>query len=562
MRKPVLVLLGILLVVSMIFTGCTSTTETTKSGGVVHIGWQGWPAAGMNPFLASDEDDYIFLSPMYEPLCMPMEDGTVEPWIATSWEYKTDTKQWIFHLDPKAHWSDGVALTADDVKFTFESCWQYNTDMASEIKAYVSSVDVIDANTVAFTMSQDLAPFVYMAGGVLIMPQHIWATVGDVTQYANPTPIGSGPFKFKSMEQGQFLDLVKDPNYWKGPAKVDEVIIQILLNDSASVVALEKGEIDCLPSMTTYDLVPSIEKSQNGKVYVESNPHIWYIAPNYRIYPLNLLAVRQAISLAIDRQDLIDTALAGYGDMPLMGYVAPSVTTWANTNVTWEGLNMTQDERIAKANALLDDLGFKMGSDGVRLTDKTTATPTEKTRMEFDLCLYSNAPYIRAAGIIQQDLAQIGIKINISVYDPGTLYGSIIFSGEHPNDWDLLLHGSFTSPDPKDLAQQYAPRNPSSWDNGPAFGWPPATPSSTETQLVSLLQKSMTEMDQTARYDEIQQAQELFAQDLVVITLGHKYGLGVYSTAKFAGWNPTAIHYGAMIHGLDSLQNLLSLYLK
>jgi peptide/nickel transport system substrate-binding protein len=491
-----------------------------------------------------------------------MEDGTVEPWIAQSWEYNASAKQWVFHLNPTAHWSDGTPLTANDVKFTFDACWQYNTDMASEIKAYVSSVDVIDTNTVGFTMSQDLAPFVYMAGGVLIMPEHIWSTVGDVTQYNNPTPMGSGPFKFKSMQQGQFLDLVKDPNYWKGPANIDEVIIQILLNDSASVVALENGEIDCLPSMTTYDLVPSIEKSQYGKVYVESNPHIWYIAPNYRIYPLNLLPVRQAMSLAIDRQELIDTALAGYADMPLMGYVAPSVTAWANTSVTWPGANMTQDERIAAANALLDGLGFTMGSDGVRLTDKTAGNATVKTKMEFDLYLYSNAPYIRAAGIIQQDLAQIGIKINISVYDPGTLYGSIIFSGEHPNDWDLLLHGSFTSPDPKDLAQQYAPRNPSSWDNGPAFGWPPAQPSSTETQLVALLQKSMTDMDATERYNDILLAQTLFAQDLVVITLGHKYGLGVYSTAKFDGWNPTAIHYGAMIHGLDALQNLLSLHLK
>jgi peptide/nickel transport system substrate-binding protein len=583
MRKSVLIALGIVLLISLILTGCTSSVTTTatsttqitttstatvtatptvKNGGTLRVGWTGWPAAGMNPFLASDEDDFVFLSPIYEPIVMPLEDGTIQPWIAQSWEYNATANEWVFHLNPKAHWSDGQPLTANDVKFTFDSCWQYKTDMASELKSYVSSIEVIDNNTVGFKMAQACAPFLTLAGSVLIMPQHIWASVGDVTKYTNPNPVGSGPFTFKEVQQGKFLDLVKDPNYWNGPAHIDELIIEVLLNDSASVVALEKGEVDDLPSMTTYDLVPTIEQSEYGKVYVESNPHIWYIAPNYRIYPLNLLQVRQAISLAIGRQDLIDTALSGYGVMPLMGYIAPSVTAWANTSCTWSGANMTDDQRIAQANALLDGLGFKMGSDGVRLTDKTTATQTQKTRMEFNLDLYSNPPYIRAAGIIQQDLAKIGIKIDISVYDPSTLYGSIIFSGEHPYDWDLLLHGSFTSPDPKDIAEQYAPVNPSSWDNGPAFGWPPESPSSTETQLVSLLQKSMTDMDATVRYNDIQQAQTLFADDLTVITLGHKYGLGVYSTANFIGWNPVAIHYDSAIHPLASIQNYLSVSLK
>lgn len=546
-------------------TATTAATTTSASGGTLHIGWTGWDEAGLNPFNASTEDDYVFLTPIYEPLAMPMSDGSApQPWLAKSWDFDASTDEWTIHLDPSAHWSDGQPVTADDVKFTFEACWQYGTSMASDLESYVKSIDVIDSKTVVFEMSSPCAAFEDLALGTLIMPQHIWASVGDVTKYTNPTPVGSGPFLFKSMSQGNFLDLVRDPNYWKGPAHINEVIIEVVTNDEAGVVALEKGEIDILPSMGTYSLVANLEKSQDATVYVETNPHVWYLAPNERIYPLNLLAVRQAISLAVGRQDLIDSALDGYGDMPLMGYIPPSVTAWANTSVTWPGLTLTDAQRYAQANALLDNLGFTKGSDGIRVTNisPANASTTQLSKMEFSLYLYNNSSYVEAAGIIQQDLLNIGIKLDINVVDPGTLYGGIVFSSSDVDGWDILEHGSFTDPDPKDLAEQYAPLNPSIWDNGPAFGWPqyddPAQ-ATTDQQLVTLLQKTMTDTDPTTRYNDVQQAQVLFSNDLPVITLGHKYGIEVYSQANFTGWDIVPIHYGAAIHGLDSLQNLLSL---
>lgn len=541
----------LLVVAALPFMAACAGGGTTEGEAVVRVGWTGWPMS-MNPFLIRNEEDYVFLSPIYEPLCMPMLDGSVDPWIAESWEYDADEDTWFFYLDERAHWSDGEPLTADDVKFTFETAWENDFNLGANTKPFVESIQVIDEHTVGFKMAKPSAAFLSLAGGVLIMPEHIWSTVGDIATYENPNPVGSGPFLFKEAEASKYLDLVRDSDYWRGPANIDEVIIEVLLNEEASVEALIKGEIDCLPGMTGYSLVPTLDKSPDVKVLVEETPHIWYIAPNYRIYPLNLLEVRQAISMAIDREELIATAMAGFADMPLMGYIAPSVTKWADQNLTWEGLDMTEEERIAEANAILDDLGFAMGDDGIRVTDVAQGTESKRAKLEFSLLLYSNPSYIRAAGIIKEELAKIGIAINISVLDPGTLYGGIIYSGERPYDWDLLLHGSFVTPDPDNFAREYGGEVDNPWYNAPAFAW-------VNEECQALLVQSRSELDEDARWQEIQEAQQLFAADLAVITLGHKYGVSAYRTDKFTGWYPAPIMYGAMIHPLASIQNLLSL---
>ncbi len=559
-QKKLLTLIGslclILALVAIPFTACTPeevtptppeeeepTPPAEKS--VVQIGWSETPQAGMNPFLARNEGDYLYLGLMYEPLCMPMMSGTVEPWIAKSWEYKPEESTWIFHLDERAKWSDGEPLTADDVKFTFETAYKYDFSLGATTEAFVDSIQAIDGHTVSFKMKEPSAAFLSLAGGTLIMPKHIWSEVDQVDEYPNPNPVGSGPFLFKEFVPRQYFIAVKNQDYWRGPAYIDEVVIRCYSNMEAAIMLMKRGEIDIMPDLSGQEaLIPALQEDPAVNVVVDKWPHDFYLAVNFRSYPLNLLKVRQAMNVVIDRRAVIQNALGGYGEYPpLMGYVPPALSKWADTDLVWPYTDMSEEERVTEANAMLDDLGFKAGKDGIRVTDKGK-------KIEFRLRVMTWPSYIRAAEQVKKDLEKIGIECNILTSDPETLYGGIIYSGERTEDWDLLVHGS-TVGTVDYIARDWAPEPPTSWCNGPAFGWE-------NEETVSLMQASRREMDETKRLAIVKKWQKLFADELVVIMLGHRLHPAAYRTDRLTDWNPARINYVGALHPLGSIQNLLS----
>ncbi|HAK54164.1 MAG: peptide ABC transporter substrate-binding protein [Vicinamibacterales bacterium] len=538
-----LVLIAACIVGAIIVAGSACTEVNPRR---LDIGWSESPQAGLNPFLARNEGDYLFLGLIYEPLCMPMMDGSVEPWIAESWEFDADRNAWLFHLDERAHWSDGTPLTADDVVFTFETVYAGDFPMGSTTKAFVKSVEAIDAQTVRFAMNGGFAGALPLLGGTLIMPRHVWADVDDVAQHPNETPVGSGPFVLEEFQPRSFLHVVRDADYWRGPARIDEVVIRVFLNLEAEVVALMKGELDLMPDLSGSEaLIPPLEEDANVEVLLDRWPHIFYLAPNHRVDPWGQKAFRQAVDLALDKQAILDVSLAGYAEMPLMGYVPPLVTRWANPSVEWRGAGMTETERLAAANGLLDDLGLTRDDAGLRRT-------ADGEPLAFTVSSLTYPSYIRAAELAKESLAKVGIELTVQVSDPETLYGGIVFSGERPLDWQLLVHGSTLHPDPDHFAREFAPVPPNPWDNAVAFGWE-------HEGLQSLLRDSRTEMDDARRRQMIQDAQTLFAEELPVITLGHRLHPAAHRTDTFTGWNPAKVIYGGMVHPLGSIVNLLSL---
>ena len=531
-----------LLVIATVF----SPKSVFCAQSTLHIGWSEGPQAGMNPFLARSEGDYLFLGLIYEPLAMPYMDGSVKPWIAKSWTYDASAMTWTFELDSRARWSDGKPITANDVKFTFETAYQYKFPLGSPTQGFVESISTRGDYTVIFKMKKPFAAFLPLAGGTLIMPEHIWSNVGKIDLYKNTNPVGSGPYLYKQFQPRSHILLTKNANYWKSDIKVDRVIIRIYQNLEAEVVALKKGELDVMPDLGgSESLIPVLLKDGQVNTLIEKWPHILYLAPNHRIPPIGNKQFRKAIDIALDKELILKTALAGYGELPLMGYVPPLVTKWANTDVSWRGLNMTGEQRIQEANAILDNLRYKRGDDDVRVT------PDGK-RLAFTVRCITYPSYIRTAGIVKDNLKKIGIEMDVKVSDPETLYGGLVYSGKRPNGWEFMVHGSTMQPDPDHFAKEFAPDPPNPWDNSVAFGW-------VNQEIQSLLQQSRAEMDEGKRQDMIQKVQKLFADELPVITLGHRFHLSAHRTDKFTGWNPAKIVYGGMNFPLGSIVNIISL---
>ncbi|MBW1996448.1 MAG: hypothetical protein JRJ29_00645 [Deltaproteobacteria bacterium] len=544
MRKKGSVLVLAVMIAALAFSFLTPVAGIAEAKTKYVVAWYADPGAGMNPFRARAHSDYIFIPWIYEPLNIELWDGSIMPWLARSWGYDSSTMEWIFRLDERARWSDGKPLTAEDVKFTFDVAYRDNTILGNPTKKYVVGIRVVDKHTVAFKLNEPLAAFPATLGQAFIVPKHLWKDVPDVSKYDNPRPVGSGPFKFKEFKPRNYLALRNNENYWRGSLDIDELVVRVFANMQAEIVALKKGEVDFMPDLAgAENLLKSLEKDKNIEVKFGLTNNTFYVAPNYRRAPMRNKQFRYALDFAAPKERIVNVALAGYGQLPLMGYFSPVVKKWVNTKVTWKGLNMSEEARIRKANSILDSIGWKRGPDGIRV-----ANTGEK--LHYSIKCMNDPAFIRTAEMLKENWAKIGVKIDVQVHDRRTLYGGIVYGGKSTKDWDFLLHRSVLRPDPDHLAREYAPEPPQSWYNATAFAW--------ENQPMQiLLKRSRREMDPVKRIMMIKKFQEMFAEEMVVIPLAHKYMGFAYRTDRFVNTNKADV-YTSMI----ALVNVVSMKLK
>src|SRR5579864_5403419 len=214
-------LLSLLLLLSVVLAACGGTA-TSRPKRPAH--------PNSLTLLANEQDAYTQNFNPYSPgvisgtqglinetlLDVNRLDGSVKPWLASSYELASDAQSITFHLRQGVTWSDGQPLTSDDVVFTLKLIQKYPSIDLTGIDAAVKDVSAPDTSTVRVTLSKPFNPIVWILGGqVYILPKHSWSGVkGDPSQYADPNPVGTGPYIIKSFTP-QLVDLVKNPNYWQ-----------------------------------------------------------------------------------------------------------------------------------------------------------------------------------------------------------------------------------------------------------------------------------------------------------------------------------------------------------
>jgi peptide/nickel transport system substrate-binding protein len=480
---------------------------------------------------------------VYETLWNQLLDGTIKPVLAKSWEYRAEDFTYIVHLDERAKFSDGEPVTADDVKFTFDTQFKYDFPAGSRVKPFVRSVEVIDAHTVNFKLTEPIGSFVPNVSGVYIVPKHIWSKIQDPAMYDNPNPLGSGPFLFKEYKPNAYFYAVANKDYWRCPVQIDGVMMMIYLNPEAAVLALRKGEIDAVSDlMGLYSLVPTL-LAEGIQVFVDKNTNSpCNIMINHRRYPNNIKEFRQAVSIAIDRKLIIEQAMRGYAMPPQMCPIAPSVTKWVNPKAAWPGWDMTEEDRISKANAMLDELGFKRGADGIRVTP-------EGKRLEFELLIGAFPSHQNAAAIVKIDMEKIGIKITLKIAES---FFAIVWCEKPDFDWALSDWGGGKPADPDYLVSEYGADPPNPWFDSCAQGWE-------NDEIQGMLRQSRRETDETKRWELIQKVQEGFAEELPSIILYHPLLVGAYRTDRFEGWSPTGMFCLEGVWALSSIETIMSL---
>jgi len=340
---------------------------------------------------------------IYESLVKLNADYQVEPLLATKWEYKGNNA-WRFYLRNGVKFHNGKEFTAEAVKQTLEQ--EIRPSGKSILKIEEGSVKVVDKYTVDIVTTEPNM----RVPEILAHPLHgIRAPGSDSVK--NPT--GTGPFRFVGYEKDKELVVERNPDYWGTPSRLDKVVFKYIPDHNTRLMALQAGEVDVIKEIPREMIGQSKAK---GGVKLSTAPQGPYVALSLMVngkHPHDVLRdknVRQAIGWAIDREAIVQKVWEGNAD---------SSQTVIPAGILGEHKNLVKGfgYDAARAKTLLDEAGWRPGSDGIRTKDGR--------RLELTLVSgFPSASVLKPLPeVLQQQLRDVGIGIQImEVADDGLYY--------------------------------------------------------------------------------------------------------------------------------------------
>ena len=267
-------------------------------------------ATGLDPHKQTAFSSLRLLELIYEPLVRLSPSLDVVPAVADSWEFSDDGLTLTFKLDPDAKFSDGTQVTSADVKASFDRLLDEETAAAARSNFLsIASIDTPDATTAVFNLSQPDAPILVAMATInaAIVPASV-IEAGEV----ETTTLGSGPFVLDSWDPNSREVLSANENWAGGDIAIDGITISVLPDETAILASLRAGQTDfaLLNDPLVATLVPNEPNLQLNRM-----PGLAYNVLQLQPAraPMDDLKVRQAISCAVDRQDVLDAALVGEG---------------------------------------------------------------------------------------------------------------------------------------------------------------------------------------------------------------------------------------------------------
>lgn len=530
-RQTKTVVFSLLALLTLVLAACgQGTGATTQKNSVLNIvpSPKGDFTNGFSPY--SSSANYGSQGMMYETLLFfDSLNGSITPWLAQSYQVSSDAKSITFHLRQGVKWSDGQPFTADDVVFTLQDLKQYPTADSNNLWQTIQSVQATDQSTVVVTLSKASSPILwYLGGQTWMLPKHLWSSVGDPTKYADDQPVGTGPFMLKSFAP-QLIDLKKNPNYWQpGKPQVSEIRYPSFDSNTSAQLLLSSGGVDWTGLFT-----PNIQSTYVSRDTAHN--HYWFPPNNIvMLYlntgkaPFNQLAVREAISGSIDRQQLYKVGESGY-EPPAnpTGLVLPSNQSFLNSN--YSSLSYSVD--TAKSTQLMDGAGFTKGSDGIYV-DKSGK------KLSFTIDVVTGwTDWVTDCQIIATDLKAIGIDATVNA-----LSFNAYFSALQMGNYDMAV--SWTNPGP---TPYYLYNSLLNSQNTAAIG---KTASSnferwSDSTTDQLLSQYATSADQSVQKQAIDGLQKVMVEQMPSIPLVFGATWNEYSSAKFTGWPSASNPYAA-----------------
>jgi peptide/nickel transport system substrate-binding protein len=490
-------------------------TDTLK------VGWSSEPDS-MNPIVSFSTEAAEVLQLVYDKLSEYDAQLEVVPALAETTDVADDGTI-TYHLRSGVTWHDGEPFTADDVVFTYSMIHDQGTSQYAQWLTDMTDVTAQDPSTVVVSFKQPQA--FDPALSIPILPAHIWKDMSnaDIQKFANDTPVGTGPYTFGAWQRGQSVTVERNDRFWGDAPAAASIIWVLYQNEDVMAQALQAGAVDILGEVppTIWDGITA------GDVTPVSLPgfsfhHIGFnvsTMPTSGGNPLLLdRNVRQAISLSLDRNQLVQIALAGHGD-PGSVLLPPAFGDYQLEVPADQQWNANAD----RGNQLLDQAGYtRKDSDGTRLSP-------DGDPLEFRLiAIESTTVDVRAAQLFRDAAKAVGVKLDLQTMDENTL-GSTVYNTDAP-DWDIFVWGWDSGVNDPDymlgivLSSQIGGNNDVFYAN-PAYD--------------QLYQQQATELDQPTRVDLVHQAQQLFYDDCAYIVMWYQSKLQAYRTDRWTGWTET-----------------------
>lgn len=424
---------------SMVALGGSAQAATKKAASNVTLTMESSPTntltRSFNPFSTTSA---IYLvagtSFIYEPLLQfdAAKAGVIYDWLATGYKFHNGGKSITFTIRKGVRWSDGSMLTPADVAFTYNLVKKnaaINT-FGLSITSVSSAGDTVTINfkTAQYTNLQNIA-------SVYIVPEKIWSKVGNPGTYTDPNPVGSGPYVVGNFTPQGFT-LTKNPHYWQAAkVRVDTLDFPAYASNTNAEEALFSGQLDWAGNFIPNLKKLFLSKSKYDTAW-EAPLNTVTLEPNLHKFPFNDLAVRKAISLAVNRGQLSAQGEANLEPpaknasgltLPVFGaYLSPAV----------KGDTLSARPRIAQAKKVLEADGWKLGSGGYfQKNGKTLKFSIQ------DPSSYSD--YAADGAIIAQNLKKAGMDVTFQGLSV-TAWSNDVANGS----FDSVIHWSNTSQNP------------------------------------------------------------------------------------------------------------------
>ena len=467
--------------------------------------------------------------------------------MAESWDVSADGLTWTYHIRSGVKWSDGVPLTANDVAYTFNRVrnGKYEQTNYGNYVAGITSVVAPDDQTVVMKVKKPTPIMQHLY--VYILPEHIWKNINEkqVKSYTNnPGPggiVGSGPFIVKEHKKGQFVRLERNPNYYGGKPKIDELVFRIFQNDDSLAQALRRGEIDFAddlganvfnslenaPGVTT---VPA-EYSGFDEIAMNTGAALDNGTPIGNGHPaLKDKRVRVAIAHAIDTKALVSRVLGGHGT-PATSIIPPLYD-----KLHYDPGSTAYTFDPAEANRELDAAGYKKGAGGIR-------TMPDGTRpLKFRLFGRSNSQTSKqTVQFVAGWLKDIGIDAQPKIVSEDALT-EIIGQGK----FDMFEWGWVVEPDPNYQLSTFTCANRSYKDGGSVYA--NLSDSFYCNKAYDALNKKQSEqIDADQRAVTVKAMEKMLYDDAPYVVLTYYDDLEAYRSDRFTDFKPQPAPNGSLM---------------
>jgi peptide/nickel transport system substrate-binding protein len=487
--------------IGMISTLNQTFSEKQPTTGGTHIeGVIGSPRF-INPVLASTSADRDMVTLVYSGLMRSSDTGII-PDLASSYTLSEDETTYTFTLRDDIVFHDNTPVTADDIIFTIQKI--QDSSLESPLRSAWQGVRIEKegTHTITFELGEPYAGFLKNTT-VGILPRHLWGTLNN-EQFAfsdlNIQAIGSGPYMITNIDQSKVgiperITLRAFKKFTLNPPFIKRVIVRFFANEESLLNGFKDGTLDSIHAIDPED-ASEIAEMKRTSTYDAPLPRTFGIFFNQNQAPIFLDSdIIKAFNIAINKEAIIKRVLFGFGT-PLDGPLPPTTPGYSEDTETTA---LVLEERLEQANNLLRQAGWN-------INDETGLREKDGNPLSFSLATDSTPELKEIATIVKNRLEEIGVTVNIQVFETGNLEQDII----RPRNYDALLFGQALGHDSDLFAFWH-----SSQRNDPGLNVAMFTDSTAD----QLLDEALTTTDEAKRADLYEELDEIITDESPAIFL-------------------------------------------